>query len=159
MTDKELRDTFQKWVHRVGTHSPYSVPLVYHMVLALQTKSGTANVLFNAHHQCCHLNTGKLCNVEVKLTGGSAKGKQDKEQTLSEDVNKEIDFILLEDRDFTSNRVSLSVDPVKSTSPSSLSDKSSSAANSGDNEDTVLSPQFRELLVAEPLYQLGLVCL
>ena len=106
--------------------------------------------------------TGKLCNVEVKLTGGSAKRKWDKEQTLSEDVNKEIDFILLEDRDFTGNRVSLSVDmkPVKSAPPSSSSDKSSSAANSSDNKKTVLlpeMPQFRELLVAEPQYLLGSV--
>ena len=159
MTEKELRDTFQKWVHKVGTHSPYSVPLAYHMVVALQTKSGTTVVLFNTHHQWYYLNTGKLCNVEVKLTGGSAKKKQDKEQALNEDVDKEIDFILLEDRDFTGNRVSLIVDmnpPVKSTSSSS-SAKSSSVANSGENEDTILSPRLREPLVAEPRCQLGLV--
>ena len=96
----------------------------------------------------------------MKLTG-SAKRKQDKEQ--SEDVNKDIDFILLEDRDFTSNRVSLSVDmnPVKSTPPlPSSSDKSPSAANSGDiKKAVVLSEisQFRELLVVEPLCPLGLV--
>ena len=79
---------------------------------------------------------GNLCNVEVKLSGSSKK-KQTKDQPLGEDLNKEIDFILLEGKDLTGHRVSLSVEtqPVK-ISISSSSDKSSSTPNNSDTNKT-----------------------
>lgn len=46
----EMRDLFQNWVRRVKMNSPFGVPLTYHMMLSLQTKSGMPHVLFNAQH-------------------------------------------------------------------------------------------------------------
>lgn len=92
----------------------------------------------------------------MKLVGGS-KRKQNKD-LISEEDDKEIDFILLEDRDITGNRVSLRVETeeVKST-PSSSSDKSSKANNSNNNKKTVLPvmSELRELLIREPLCPVG----
>ena len=91
----------------------------------------------------------------MKLVGGS-KRKQSKDP--SEEDDKEIDFILLEDRDITGNRVSLRVETeeVKST-PSSSSDKSSKANNSNNNIKTVLPAmsELKELLIREPLCPVG----
>lgn len=105
-----------------------------------------------------------MSDVEVKLTG-SAKRKQNKEQ---ENSNKEIDFVLLEERDLTSNRVSLSVEmePVKSipssssdkSSPSS-SDKSDKSSSAADNKKALSLPKMSELketLLVEPHHSLGL---
>ena len=117
---------FREWVNKVGKHSPYAVPLVYHIILSLQTKSG------------------------------QVKKKPDKEQ--SED-DKEINFVLLEERDFVSNRVLLSVEaePVKS-GPSLSSAKSPPTANSSDSKKiTKLSDMsvFKESLLHEPMCPLG----
>ena len=101
-----------------------------------------------------------MYNVEVKVTG-SAKMKQNKDQAAGEDNIKEINFIILEDRDITSNRVTLSVDmdPVK-TSPSSSDKSSSTTSNSSGDKKILWLPemtQLREPLVLEPPHPLGLV--
>lgn len=96
-----------------------------------------------------------MCDVEVRL-GGLSKRKKD---TGNKESDKEIDFIILEDRDITGNRVSLTVETasVKSSTPSS-SDRSSKAKSSGDSKKTVELPnmsELREPLMREPFPHVG----
>ena len=98
-----------------------------------------------------------MCDVEVRLVGLS-KRKQNKDSG-SKEADKEIDFIILEDRDITGNRVSLTIEtePVKSSSSSS-SEKSSKTKSSDDNKRIVELPEMSELrepLVREPLPPVG----
>ena len=91
----------------------------------------------------------------MKLVRGS-KQKQNKD-LISEEDDKEIDFILLEDRDITGNRVSLRVETEEVKSTPSSSDKSSKANSSSNIKKTVLPAmsELRELLIREPLCPVG----
>jgi len=93
----------------------------------------------------------KFCNVEVKLTPGSSTRRQ-KDVPASDDAAiKNIDFVLLEDRDLTSSRVSVSVitEPVKAQPKSTGSNK--------DSELLVMPElsQIKETFLLEPHHQLG----
>lgn len=103
----------------------------------------------------------KSFNVEVKLQG-SARSKQ-KEETMSDDDDiKDINFVLLEERDFLSNRVSLSanIEPVIVNKSNSTSSSDKSSATTVNKKAAVVLQKmslFREPLLLEHLCTLGLV--
>ena len=161
------RQGITHYVSELGTESWYTFSLQCSSCLSYDIDLSKEIRLFEFYLMhisnislCIQLSVGSLFNIEVKVTG-SAKMKQNKDEAVSEDINKEIDFIILEHRDITSNRVTLSVDmdPIKTSSLSS--DKSSAtASNSSGDKKTFRLPemtQFREPLVLEALCPLGLV--
>ena len=94
----------------------------------------------------------QFCNVELKLTAGSTVRR--KELPVSDDAPiKNIDFVLLEDRDLTSSRVTLNTvipDPVKAIPKPSVTDNT--------NGEVVVMPdlsQIKEPFLLEPHQQLG----
>jgi len=105
----------------------------------------------------CSYVENKFCDVEVKLTPGSSTRRQKSVPASDDAAIKNIDFVLLEDRDLTSNRVSVTVITKAVKDKSTEPVKVKPTANNKDSELLVMSDlsQIQETFLLEPHYQLG----